>query len=196
MQPAIIGIYSPRPASGKSTTAQYLVEHHGYKVVKFAGPLKRMVRAFLDEILPTNDPAVIERYVEGDLKESPIPGLNGVTTRRIMQTIGTGWGRDTISKSLWVDAIAEKVRTIVNSGGKVVIDDLRFPNEYDTLRAMGAHLIRVDRPSAHLGGALPGLEGLLDGGYVFDAALFNEGTVDDLHDRIEKALRLYSLHWS
>jgi hypothetical protein len=69
--------------SGKSTLADILACEHGFTVVKFAGPLKAMLRAL----------GLDEREIEGDLKEQPCQLLAGHTPRRAMQTLGTEWGR-------------------------------------------------------------------------------------------------------
>lgn len=63
--------------SGKSTLASYFMGDHGYERVKFADPLKNMVRALLRRA--GVNAVMIERYVEGDLKKTPIPELNDPT---------------------------------------------------------------------------------------------------------------------
>jgi hypothetical protein len=47
--------------SGKSTAALHLVNRHGFERVRFAGPLKAMVRAL----------GLTDREIDGDLKEVP-----------------------------------------------------------------------------------------------------------------------------
>jgi len=70
-----------------------------------------------------------------------------------------------------------KVRKLLASGKSVVIDDLRFPNEYHTLTNFGAERIRVERPLADEGD--PRYEGQLEG-YPFDYHLFNNAGIEDL----------------
>lgn len=87
---------------GKSTAAAYLAEAHGFARVRFAGPLKAMVRAFLAEVgAPSTE---IERMIEGDRKEVAAAELSGCTPRRFMQALGTEFGRDTIHAELWTRA--------------------------------------------------------------------------------------------
>ncbi len=59
--------------SGKSTAASFLMEK-GYNRVKFAGPLKNMLRTILRECGVSEH--LIEDYVEGGLKKTPIPEMN------------------------------------------------------------------------------------------------------------------------
>ncbi len=122
--------------SGKSTVAQYLVEKHGYTRIKFAGPLKSMMRAL----------GLGEREIEGDLKEAPCRLLGGKSPRQAMQLLGTEWGRDLIHPELWVNVAMANAAAVLDQGGRVVFDDTRFPNEVAAVRDMGGKVFRVTRP--------------------------------------------------
>lgn len=186
--PKIIGLYSSAPQSGKSTTAKFLIENHGYKLVKFAGTLKAMVRAFLLEMgMPASD---IESYIEGSKKEEVIPAL-GVSSRRILVSIGTDWGRNIISPTLWVDAAMNRIETLLAAGERIVIDDVRFPNEAKMLRGKGAQLWRVVNPRVQPLGPI-GFEGMLDD-LDFDYVLHNSNGIASLHWVIEGALLSHRL---
>ena len=122
--------------SGKSTAAQILVERHGFTLVKFAGPLKKMMRCL----------GLGDREIEGDLKETPHPVLNNKTPRYAMQTLGTEWGRDQIGPALWVNVAMEAACKVLDQGGRVVIDDCRFPNEAAAIKQAGGTVIKINRP--------------------------------------------------
>lgn len=122
--------------SGKSTVARHLVEAHGFTLVKFASPLKQMLKCL----------GLGDREIEGDLKEKPHSVLCGKTPRHAMQTLGTEWGRDLIGSHLWVNVAVESVLACFDQGGSVVIDDLRFENEADAVRILGGEIISVVRP--------------------------------------------------
>lgn len=122
--------------SGKTTAAKHLVEAHGFTLVKFAGPLKAMMRAL----------GLGNREIEGDLKEVPSAILGGKTPRHAMQTLGSEWGRNLIHSNIWVNAAMEMACDVIDHGGRVVIDDLRFGNEVDAVRSHGGIIIRIDRP--------------------------------------------------
>lgn len=175
----LIALYSPIMGSGKSVVAGTLQLCLGYSLVKFAGPLKDMVRALLAGM--GFDNRTRERMVEGDLKENPVPGLGGTTPRMLMQTLGTEWGRKAVEDGLWVNIALSKAASLRDNDVPVVIDDLRFPNEYAALRAAGATIIKVTRPGI-TANSTHGSEGLLDGHY-FDLELVNDGTVRDLQQR-------------
>ena len=96
----IVGITGFK-GSGKSTVANVFTQH-GYAYKPFAGPLKAMLMALLLGAEVPQELAV--RALYGDLKESPMESLGGRTARHAMQTLGTEWGRDLISPSLWTDA--------------------------------------------------------------------------------------------
>ncbi len=134
--------------SGKSTAAQHLVKNHGFQRIRFAGPLKDMMRAL----------GLTEAEIEGDRKETPCELLGGKTPRYAMQTIGTEWGRDLICQDLWIRAFNAALAK-VPEGVPVVVDDCRFPNEADAIVAVGGVLVRVVRPGAGAGAAGHSSEG-------------------------------------
>lgn len=121
--------------SGKTTAARILVERHKFLQVKFAGPLKAMVRCL----------GLGDAEIEGNLKELPSAILGGKTPRHAMQTLGSEWGRDLIHPNLWVNAAMAMVDDALDHGGRVVIDDLRFPNEAEAIKSRGGMIVRIQR---------------------------------------------------
>jgi hypothetical protein len=131
--------------SGKSTAADGLTALMGYKRVKFADPLKEALRAILR--CAGTDPKVIERMVEGDLKEVPADELCGRTPRYAMVTLGTEWGRGMIASNFWINLYVTRVERLRYMGHiSIVVDDARFPNEFMTIKELGGKLIKVIRP--------------------------------------------------
>lgn len=145
MAPVLVGLYSPASQSGKSTAAGVLTRLHGFEAVKFAGPLKEMTRAFFRSM--GLGPHAIEQMVEGGAKEQLIPEL-GVSSRRIMETLGTDWGREIIHPEVWIKLVERDIATRMLCGNSVVVDDMRFPNELDMIRRMGGVAVRIDRACA------------------------------------------------
>lgn len=176
----IIAITAPAMGSGKSTIAQYLVDNHGFTLVKLAGPLKNMTRTFLAEL--GYDEEEIEALVEGHLKNVGLPEI-GVTTRHIMQTLGAEWGRECISKELWLDITRHRLRGL--KGQNAVIDDVRYHNELAMLEGMGAHAWRIVRPSAQVERGHSS-EGDLD--HLPMVEIMNDGSIPALQERVEQAL--------
>lgn len=180
----IIGLYSPAAQSGKSTIASFLNEK-GYRTIKFAGILKDMIRTMLHGAgVPLE---VVERMVEGDLKEQPIKFPNGrsVTPRVLMQTLGTEWGRG-INPDLWADLTISKAS---KAAGKVIIDDMRFPNEFEAVKAAGGTTILVIRPGVERPANCHPSEGQLDN-REFDYVVRNDGDIASLHRQVRNLLSL------
>ena len=142
--PPLVAVHGRR-RSGKGTIAGYLVSRHGYRTVKFAEPLKDMLRKLLLLVGVPED--LIERCIEGDLKECPVGLLGGRSTRFAMQSIGTEW-RDLVTTDLYLGIAVRRVRDLVAAGIPVVIDDLRFPFEMELLEAEDARLWMVTNSRA------------------------------------------------
>lgn len=166
---------------GKSTAAAYLAERHGFARVRFAGPLKAMLRAFLAEA--GTPPAEIERMIEGDRKQMPAPELAGRSPRYVMQTLGTEFGRDMIHPDLWTMAWAAGAQAALDRGAAgVVVEDCRFPNEVDAVRALGGSVVQILRPVGALTLDPHPSEGQM---LAVDATIANVGPLDDLHDMLD-----------
>ncbi|MBO0129211.1 deoxynucleotide monophosphate kinase [Agrobacterium burrii] len=160
--------------SGKSTASKYLVENHGYQLVKFAGPLKGMLRAI----------GLSEQQIEGNLKETPCEWLQGMTPRHAMQTLGTQWGRDCIGQAFWIDLWVRRVYLIIAAGGRVVVDDCRFSNEADEVRKLGGVVWQlVGR------GGIAGSHESEAGCGGPDMDIRNTGVISDLHCQLDVGLK-------
>ncbi|XAI95926.1 dNMP kinase [Microcystis phage Mwe-JY26] len=178
MADIVVGI-TGRKGHGKDTAAQGLYEH-GFGPVKFAAPLKRMLEAHLDYLGVSEETVV--RMIEGDLKEVETSFLCGKTPRFFMQRLGTEFGRDTIGETFWTDAF--KARSAMFE--RVVCTDMRFPNEVETIKAMGGLTIRVKRPAAmKTGGDDHPSEALIDTLPV-DFEVLNIGRPEDLQELVTK----------
>lgn len=139
-QKARLVAFTGPAGSGKSTAAAAL-EEAGFTRVRFAGPLKAMMTAFYTNC--ALDPWEIDARIEGERKQTPDPLLGGKTPREAMQTLGTEWGRDTLWPDLWVNAWRERVQRLLDMGISVVCEDCRFPNEAETIRALGGVVVGV-----------------------------------------------------
>jgi len=176
--PCVIAIKG-RAGAGKSTAANFLVDHYGYRLVKFAGPLKRMLAAV----------GLTQDEIEGDLKEVPCDLLGGQTPRHAMVTLGTEWGRDLIHPDLWVNLWRREAAKIVASGGRVVADDCRFPNEAAAIRELGGRILEVSRaPSGVMSSHVSE-----NGDFPADAVIENAGEKDRLYLAITMQLKMEAL---
>lgn len=174
-RPTLIGLYSPMAGMGKSAVADCLTRNHKFVRVRFAGPIKKMIDTLLIELGHDNY-SLRHDYLDGCRKGHTIPEL-GVSTRCLMETLGTKWGR-LIRDDIWVQITTRRIDQILANGHSVVVDDVRYPNEYEALASRGAKMVVVQRPGMpdrrlHLS------ESKL-GGFRFDYGIINNGTVDEL----------------
>lgn len=176
----LIGL-SGKAGSGKSTVTRYLNDK-GFGTRKLAGPLKAMIAALLEQqgVSPETTPD----YIEGHLKEIPTVYLGGRSPRYAMQTLGTEWGRGLISENFWVDAA---MKQIGDGDGNLVVDAVRFPNEALAIRRAGGVVVNVVRPSLDPVEAHQSEDALAD--FAFNYVIYNDSTMDRLHQRIETMLR-------
>ena len=143
MTPRLIGL-SGRAGTGKSTIARLLCEQHAFVEIALADPIKRALAAMLD--LPRaylDDPAT---------KETPIAWLRNTTPRRLMQTLGTGWGRQIITDDLWLILARRRIERLTAQAERehiagIVISDLRYADEAAFVRAQGGTIWHIVRPA-------------------------------------------------
>jgi hypothetical protein len=188
----IIGIYSPVMQSGKTTIARHLQLKYGYTIRPFAKTLKDMTSTFLTSMGFQSH--IVEDMIFGTMKDKVIPSL-GVTPRHLMQTLGTAWGRDMVNPNVWVTA------NIQGSGDYTVIDDVRFPNEFEAIKKAGGEMWKVIRPGNPMTADSQLGEGLMDDGlaYMFDHTFVNDGDMNDLRLRIDTNMDAHKFveaqHW-
>lgn len=182
--PQLIGLWSPVPGSGKSTVADFIWQEHDAQVIPFAYPLKRMVEVMLADV-GYSQAEVTHFLFSAQGKKERLGRLPGAPTpRRLLQTLGTEWGRFCVHIDLWVELW--RARVAASPHAYVIVDDVRFRNEAEVVRSMGGKLwcVRTSRvlaSSEHLS------EGQL-GDEPFDVILQNDGTLEQLREIVQAAL--------
>lgn len=174
-QAPLIGI-TGRARSGKDTVANFIVAAVGGYRYSFADPIRAML---IPLGVDMSDPYWQAR------KEEPIPAL-GVSPRRMMQTLGTEWGRQLINPDLWLIMAHQR---LLQSGPGMVIPDVRFDNEVAWIRKHGGRIIHVIRPDAKAVEAHASEDGIEM--QDTDARLFNSGTLEELQLSVRELLRVY-----
>lgn len=184
--PRLIGLASHAAQSGKSTVARTLIASEGFSSVPLAAPLKRMVTEFLWE-LGTMSEGQIAYAVYVD-RSTVVPGL-GVTTRHLLQTLGTEWGRQCVCPDVWLRCWSAAAEDLLAAGRSVVVDDVRFPDEADFIRERGGELWLIDRGlEADTNHAS---EGGLRGYPHFSCHINNKGvSLEELQEAVLTALSL------
>jgi hypothetical protein len=155
--------------SGKTTIAKHIhliasMEKLQPITISFATPLKKMVFTLLT--VDGYDHFTAEAML--DMKTTSLPNYGGKTMRHILQTLGTEWGRDLISPTLWTDIA---LRTAKRSEADVVVfDDVRFETEDTMIHAQGGKVIVLrrgeDAPMTHRSESMD---------YAYDQIFENEG---------------------
>jgi hypothetical protein len=171
----LIGL-SGKAGAGKSTVARYLVEDYGFTLIKFADLIKDMLRVL----------GLTDLELEGAGKDKPCYLLGGKTPRLAMQTLGTEWGRHTMYSDIWVEAWYRRVNEVLQAGGKVVCDDVRFANEVSAVKQLSGAVIDIKNPSMvdHSDSHISETESL-----DHDFRILNNGTVTELREKISQYLR-------
>lgn len=168
--------FSGPAGAGKSTAASILSARFGYERAMFAGGLKAMFRAYLHYRSISHD--IIDRMVEGDLKETTTPVLCGRSPRQIMLWLGTEFGRDLVHPDIWVET--ERARLMM-SDEKVAYCGLRFPNEAAMIRDLGGLVIRVEgRRGKTIAETHESEQHYVDP----DLIIRNDGSIEDLARRL------------
>lgn len=199
--------------SGKDTIADYLCTFHGFKRLSFAASLKDAVSSVFGwdrELLEGTTKSSREWREKKDEWWSDRLDME-ITPRLILQLWGTEVCRNGFHTDIWVASVEHK---LLNSKDNIVITDCRFINEVNAIKKAGGVTVRVSRgedPSwykhavainkgpKHVGWALA-KENLYrlgvhaseysSVGLDYDHFIDNNGTIDDLHKKIESIINL------
>lgn len=114
-------LLSGKQGAGKSTTAQAILKiakasgHYSFvEILKFAGPLYTLHEYILNKMESMNG----QKRLKKDGK--------------LLQLLGTEWGRESFGVNVWVDIMKRKINSWPYSGRRlIIIDDCRFENEFD-----------------------------------------------------------------
>ena len=199
--------------SGKDTIADYLVTHHGFKRVSFAASLKDAVAAVFGwdrELLEGTTKSSREWREEVDEWWSNRLGME-ITPRWVLQYWGTDVLRNHFHNDIWVASVENKLRQAKDN---IVITDCRFENEVNAIKNAGGITVRVQRgekpewyESAINYNKGPSNVGWSIGkarldtlkvhaseyssvGLDYDHYIDNDGTIDDLHNRVKSIINL------
>jgi hypothetical protein len=129
---------------GKDTLANQLVAHHGFTRIAFADVLRECLYA-LNPLIATPNPwgdghmdrlqVLVDRFGWDYVK------VNYVEVRELLQRLGTEVGRNILGTDIWVETALKKIQP----GGKYVITDVRFPNEFAAIEKLGGTTVRILR---------------------------------------------------
>jgi len=189
--------------SGKDTAADYLVNFHEFRRDSFAATLKDAVAAVFGwdrELLEGRTKQAREWREQVDTWWAERLKMPELTPRLVLQLWGTEVCRRSFHDDIWIASLESRLR---NSQDSIVISDCRFPNEIKAIKQAGGKVIWVQRgelPSWHImagkanNGDAFAAEKLKSLGVHasetawvgtdFDYIVDNNGTVDELYNRI------------
>jgi hypothetical protein len=109
-------------------------------------------------------------------------GRTAVTVRRILQWWGTEYRRAQ-DPDYWTKAWGRKVEQYDLSRINILVDDVRFMNELEVIRAHGGRIVKIERPG-FLGANNHASETSLDDFADWDAIVVNDGTLGEFEGKI------------
>ena len=159
--------------SGKDTLAEYLCEIlPDARPISFAKPLKELVYCLYPAIAELVDNVGWEQA-----KDTATQDIIGVGVRKTLQHVGETC-RAILGQDIWVDTLIQRIDTIHTW----IVTDLRYFNEAEKLRSLGATLVRIERP-----GVVPAnghiSETNLDAWTQWDVRVVNDGLLLELRER-------------
>lgn len=174
-RPSVIGLAGPA-RSGKDTVASFMLAAMGGYQYSFADPIRSMLRGLGIDM---SEPYWQER------KEQAIPVLNA-SPRRLMQTLGTEWGRELIHPDIWLTLAQQR---LLSNGPGMIVSDVRFENEAAWVRKCGGLIVHIERPG------LAGVEAHTSESGVQrgpgDMVLINNGTLEGLQSAVRELCSVY-----
>lgn len=170
--------------SGKDTTGRYLHKHHQFFSKAFADPLRDCLRIMF---------GLTDWHFLPEHKEEKIEWI-GKSPRKLLQSLGTEWGRDQVARNLWVRHMARRVQPILNGGGDVVITDVRFLDEAELIHRFGGQIWRVIRKEGQKTKHADHTSEQESKRIIADVDIENFGTLEQLYERIDEALRFEIEH--
>jgi len=157
--------FSGKMQVGKTTSADYLVQKYGFIKLSFAGKLKEIAKDLWPEQFEC-----------------------GQKPRKLLQDLGMKMRE--LDQDVWVNYVLRIVH-ILPKESNIVIDDLRFMNEYKALKSEGFFVVRIlrDVPPSPFGNH-PSEKEVEQ--MPYDLLLLNTGTLDMLYEKLDKIMEMLS----
>jgi hypothetical protein len=194
-----------------SNNEWWMEEQSGWEIKKWAGKLKYIASIITGIPVEKFEDQEFKKTNLGSEWDQPIPGEDWVdgkpvpvpmTVRDLLQILGTEAMRDGLHKNVWVNALMadykihpEHFNDIANGREtgdgypNWIITDTRFPNEAQAIKDKGGMVIKVDRPGVGPVNGHPSEDALKD--YNFDYVIHNDGSINDLDNKVIEFINNY-----
>lgn len=173
----IIGL-SGYAQTGKDTIANHLISKYGFTRVAFADPIREAVYRLNPKISIADMRNVpLATAVDGLGWENV--KVDSSDARWLLQRMGTEVGREMFGDNFWVDQAMKKA----SQYEKVVITDVRYPNELQAILEASGQVWRVIKDSVGAVNRHPSETALDD--YDFEYIIFNNDTKESLYESVD-----------
>ena len=170
----LIGI-TGKARLGKDCAAKFLWAQYGFTRIAFADPVKMAAQAKFG--------LTTEQTWSDELKEVVIPHWN-MTPRQMFQMEGTEAGRNVFGGDLWIKRFMLSYNLLKHTDD-IIVPDVRFDNEYSSLKSLSGIIIEVRRDVAGLSGSAGAHVSESGLSLPADYVIENNGTLEELHEKFE-----------
>jgi len=140
--------FAGKTHAGKTTSANYLLRAYGFTKISFTGKLIECAH----DLFP-------EQFEKGEKPQQLIQELSAKMRE--------------IDHDVWAKYVTKRVEKLPKETD-IVIDDIKFPNEYEAIKSLGFLVVRLD-PTDEL---------------PYDVLLENDGNVEDLYHKLDALMKL------
>ena len=158
--------------SGKSTIADYLINHHKFTDMGFADALKEIC----DILYPS-----LNFFSEEGKEDTNNQYI--LSRRQILQQIGTNLFRNHFDNDIWVNIVRHDLENYINYD--VVLTDVRFDNEGLFIKTQGGQLWLIDRPDNQIYDYHESEIGI---GLAPDVHIINNDNINNLYKTVDLLL--------
>ena len=170
----LIGI-TGKARSGKDAIAKFAWSQYGFTRIAFADAVKLSAQAKFG--------LTAAQTWDDELKEVVIPHWN-MTPRQMFQMEGTEAGRNVFGGDLWIKRFMLSYNLLKDTDD-IIVPDVRFDNEYSSLKSLGGVIVEVRRPVSGLSGSAGAHVSESGLSLPADYVIENNGTLEELHEKFE-----------
>ncbi len=163
--------FSGRKRNGKSTATKFVIDKYGFVNFYFAEPMKHFLSYYV---------GITDEYVYGNLKEEPLEILGGKSCRDFYKMMGTEFIREKINVDLWIHILSR----FSKKHKYVVIEDVRFPNEYNFIKENNGIVINIINPKIQNKDTHESETYNLP----YDEQIINDSTLDVFYNKIDEII--------